>query len=121
MCPNPLQALNPFGGGGSSGGQAASTSTATAGQTTNVSVTTPVNVSTSLSVNTSDLADAIKALAGSQLAGQALQSEATVQAADITAQAQATPSPAVIIGVFVGIVGLLFTTGFLKLPRDLRA
>lgn len=117
-----LDKLNPF--GGSSGGSAAAQSSSTAAQSSTVNVAT--------NIDTRDVAKAIAALAGANVAtgaaqahaaltGQAIAAAATVQAAQITAAAQSSQSVYIIGGAIIAALGLLFTAGIIKVPRALRA
>ena len=104
------------------GGSSSSTSTSASSNSTTVNVTPTTNI------NTADLADAIKALAGSQSAGAVLNAAGQVQAAQyralgdvVAAQAAAGPSSSTIIFILIAAIGVAFTAGVIKLPRSLRA
>lgn len=105
---------NPFGGGGGSSPTTSTTASTSSNQTT-VNVTS--NTSVPFSLNTADLADAIKALAGEQFVSSVVAAKAQVA----SAQLGAGPSWSTIIIVAGAILGLAFSVGFIKLPRELRA
>jgi hypothetical protein len=109
-----------FGGGGG-GGNTSSTTSSTTNETTQVQTSSTVNVP--ISVDTADLADALKALAGSNLEGAALTAAATAGAAKTAAAGQIAsaaiaagqgPSWSTIIIVAGSILGVLVTLHVIK-------
>lgn len=101
----------------SSGGSAATSSTSQATNATNVTVNSSTSVP--VSVDTTDLAHAIEALAAVKAIGDREQAGAQVVSAAIAAKAG--PSWTTILLGAVAVLGLAFTTGLIKLPKELRA